>query len=161
MPGAPAGVAAGLKIYGEQQQQTSAAVTSPPAVPVPVDVPDVVAAPPTFVATPPPLLPRRAASEPVVPTGSVGCHRSSRLAFPSHPQAEATAHEFLQWMQRGTAGWAKMIAILKFWHADVLAVGFTIWRCSTAASMFVSMSGTKLVMNMTQPMMTMKNQRHT
>ena len=74
MPGAPAGVAptaAGLKIYGEQQQQTSAAVTSPPAVPVPVDVPDVVVAPPTFVATPPPLLPRRAASEPVVPTGSV------------------------------------------------------------------------------------------
>ena len=156
MPGAPAGVAptaAGLKIYGEQQQQTSAVVTSPPAVPVPVDVPDVVAAPPTFVATPPPLLPRRAASEPVVPTGSVGCHRSSRLALPSHPRAEATAHEFLQWMQRGTERQAG-------WHADVLAVGFTIWRCSTAASMFVSMSGTKLVMNMTQPM-TMKNQRHT
>jgi len=69
MPGAPAGVAptaTGLKMCGEQQQQTSAAVTSPAAVPVPVDVPDVVVAPPTFAATPPPLLPRRAASEPVV-----------------------------------------------------------------------------------------------
>jgi hypothetical protein len=41
------------------------------------------------------------------------------LAFPSHPQAEAAAHEFLQWMQRGTAGWAKMIATV----IEILACG--------------------------------------
>ena len=124
MPAAPAGVspiAAGPKMDGDPQV-TSVAMASP-AVAVPVVPMDVVGAPPPLAATPPPVLPRRVASEPVVrgapaapppqpavptatfverlppaqPVVPVGPAASS-----SHPQAEAAAQEFLQWMQTGT-----------------------------------------------------------
>ena len=137
MPVAPAGVspiAAGPKMDGDPQV-TSVAMASP-AVAVPVVPMDVVGAPPPLAATPPPVLPRRVASEPVVrgapaapppqpavptatfverlppaqPVVPVGPAASS-----SHPQAEATAQEFLQWMQNGTErqeAWVKLIAMV-------------------------------------------------
>ena len=96
-------------------QVTSVAMTSPAvAVPVvPMDMPKIVVAPPPrrvssepavrgAPAAPPPqpavptatVVERLPPATPVVPVGPA--------ASSSHPQAEAAAQEFLQWMQTGT-----------------------------------------------------------
>ena len=117
MPAVPAGVSppeAGPTMDGDPQV-TSVAMTSPAvAVPVvPMDMPKIVVAPPPrrvssepvvrgAPAAPPPqpavptatVVERLPPATPVVPVGPA--------ASSSHPQAEAAAQEFLQWMQTGT-----------------------------------------------------------